>query len=72
MIGPAAAGALIAGVGSGWVFIINALSFVAVLGSLTFLRADRAAAERSGTRPRGNLLEGFRYVCGGPTSRPCC
>ena len=31
MIGPAIAGGLIAGVGSGWVFLINAFSFVAVL-----------------------------------------
>jgi MFS family permease len=33
-IGPAAAGVLIAAVGTGWVFLINAASFVAVLGSL--------------------------------------
>jgi MFS family permease len=62
MIGPAAAGALIAGVGSGWVFIINALSFVAVLGSLIFLRADRLRPNDRATRARGNLLDGFRYV----------
>ena len=62
MIGPAAAGALIAGVGSGWVFIINALSFVAVLGSLMFLRADRLRPNDRSTRARGNLLDGFRYV----------
>ena len=62
MIGPAAAGALIAGVGSGWVFIINALSFVAVLGSLLFLRADRLRPNDRSTRARGNLLDGFRYV----------
>jgi MFS family permease len=62
MIGPAAAGALIAGVGSGWVFIINALSFVAMLGSLIFLRADRLRPNDRSTRARGNLLDGFRYV----------
>src|SRR5476649_1291484 len=38
MIGPAIAGLLIASVGSGWVFLINAMSFVAVLCSLGFLR----------------------------------
>jgi MFS family permease len=62
MIGPAAAGALIAGVGSGWVFLINALSFVAVLGSLLLLRADRLRPDDRSTRARGNLLDGFRYV----------
>src|ERR1700710_1470517 len=40
MTGPAIAGVLIAGVGSGWVFLINALSFVAVLGSLSLLRVE--------------------------------
>ena len=40
MIGPAVAGVLIAGVGTGWVFIINAASFVAVLASLLFLRKN--------------------------------
>ncbi|MEH2562740.1 MFS transporter [Bradyrhizobium sp. AZCC 2289] len=62
MIGPAAAGALIAGVGSGWVFLINALSFVAVLGSLILLRADKLRPDERSTRARGNLLDGFRYV----------
>jgi MFS family permease len=38
MIGPAVAGVLIAGVGTGWVFLINAVSFVAVLVALTRLR----------------------------------
>jgi MFS family permease len=62
MIGPAIAGALIAGVGSGWVFLINALSFVAVLGSLIFLRADRLRPNVRPARAGGSLLEGFRYV----------
>jgi MFS family permease len=60
MIGPAIAGGLIAAVGSGWVFLINALSFVAVLASLAVLRTLPP-----GHRPapaRGGLLEGFRYV----------
>ena len=38
MIGPAVAGLLIASVGTGWVFLINALSFIAVLGALRMLR----------------------------------
>jgi MFS family permease len=62
-IGPAVAGILIAVVGTGWVFLINAASFVAVLCSLGFLRV--AELQRGGTRPtktRGSLVEGFRYV----------
>ena len=60
MIGPALAGSLIAAVGTGWVFLLNAASFVAVLISLTVLRT-LPLRERP-ARTRGSLLEGFRYV----------
>ena len=60
MIGPAIAGGLIAAVGSGWVFLLNGLSFVAVLGSLAFLRTRQPSHRPA--RARGRLLEGFRYV----------
>src|SRR5580704_6039366 len=40
MIGPAIAGILIARVGTGWLFLINAASFGAVLCSLYFLRTS--------------------------------
>ena len=62
MIGPAIAGALLAGVGSGWVFLINALSFVGVFGSLTLLSADKLRPNERPIRKRGSLVEGFRYV----------
>jgi MFS family permease len=62
MIGPALAGVLIAAVGTGWVFLINSLSFVAVLGSLYFLRVDELQRMAKAGRGRGGLIEGFRYV----------
>ena len=61
MIGPAIAGLMIAGVGSGWVFLLNALSFVAVLGALGVVRVDRPATARRGPISSG-LVDGFRYV----------
>jgi MFS family permease len=61
-IGPAIAGGLIAGVGSGWVFLINALSFLAVLCSLSLLRTDRPKSGHRAIGGRGSLVEGFRYV----------
>jgi MFS family permease len=64
MIGPAVAGGLIAGVGTGWVFLLNALSFLAVLGSLSLLRVDQLRRSPRAARARGNLVEGFRYVWG--------
>jgi MFS family permease len=62
MIGPAVAGVLIAAVGSGWLFVINAASFVAVLSSLLLLRVDQLHRSVKAVRGRGGLAEGFRYV----------
>jgi MFS family permease len=62
MIGPAAAGLIIAAVGCGWAFLINAASFVAVLGSLTLLRVDDLHRSARAIHTRGGLVDGFRYV----------
>jgi MFS family permease len=62
MIGPAIAGVLIAAVGSGWVFLINAASFVAVLCSLSLLRVGELHRKDRAPRKRGSLVEGFVYV----------
>ena len=62
LIGPAVAGVLIAGVGSGWVFLINAASFVAVLCSLFFLRTAEFRGNRRAKGTGKGLLDGFRYV----------
>jgi MFS family permease len=62
MIGPAVAGFLIAGVGSGWVFLINAASFAAVIVSLSLLRVGELHRTDRAVRTRGSLAEGFRYV----------
>jgi MFS family permease len=62
MVGPAVAGLLTAAVGAGWVFLINAISFAAVLISLKFLRVSELNSLPKAARKRGNLVEGFRYV----------
>jgi hypothetical protein len=62
MIGPAIAGALIATVGSGWVFLINATSFTAVISSLTFLRIGELHLRSKTPRSQGGLADGFRYI----------
>lgn len=62
MIGPAAAGVLIAAIGSGWAVLINAASFGAVLGSLGLLRVKELHANLRASRSRSSLVEGFRYV----------
>jgi MFS family permease len=65
-VGPAFAGILIATVGEGVCFLVNAASFVAVIASL--LTLDRAALAPSPSAPRspGQLREGLRYVAATP------
>ncbi|QJR15129.1 MFS transporter [Usitatibacter palustris] len=64
MAGPALAGLLIAGVGTGWVFILNFASFSAVIVALLSLRiADLHRHERV-MRKDGSLMDGFRYIRG--------
>jgi MFS family permease len=66
MVGPAAAGLCIAAFGTGWAFVLNGLSFVAVLVSLSFLRRGELHPSQRAARGRGSLGEGFRYLWGRP------
>ena len=62
LLGPALAGILIALVGEGWCFAIDAASYLAVIASLL---AMRIAVARPPAEPTGyltELREGFRYV----------
>jgi MFS family permease len=68
MVGPAIAGIVISAVGSGYVFLINAASFVAVLVALAMLRVDNPTSGRRALS-RGGLTDGFRYVLGRPDLR---
>jgi MFS family permease len=69
MVGPAAAGLCIGAVGTGWAFVINGVSYIAVLGSLMMLRQGELHAREHAVRKRGSLAEGFRYVAGRPDLR---
>jgi len=62
MIGPAVAGLLIAGVGIGWAFLLNGLSFAAVLISMSFFRRSDLRPNPRAHRASGGFLEGLRYV----------
>lgn len=66
MVGPAIAGLLIAGIGTGWVFLINAGSFVAVIVALSVLRVHELHRKERAVRKPGSFIEGFRYVRGRP------
>jgi len=69
MIGPAVAGLLIALVGTGWAFLLNGVSFVAVLISLAFLRAAELRPHARALPAKGRLTEGLRYVWHRPDLR---
>ena len=60
------AGVLIAAVGSGWVFLINAASFTALLCSLCFLCIAEVQAKGRTQRTSKGLVEGIRYVAKRP------
>jgi len=62
VIGPALAGFLIVLFGTGPVFLINAVSYIAVILALRAMRvADLQAAPRT-SRGKGQVREGIRYV----------
>jgi MFS family permease len=62
MIGPAVAGLLIARVGIGWAFLLNGLSFAAVLISMSFFRLPELRSSARAHRTTSGFLEGLRYV----------
>lgn len=65
MIGPAAAGVLIVAFGSGWVFLINAVTFIG-MGIALFLIRPHELIPRVAGASRGGLAAGFRYVAKRP------
>ncbi|MFB9800962.1 MULTISPECIES: MFS transporter [Nocardiopsidaceae] len=64
--GPAIAGLLIAAIGSGPVFLINAASFLAVLGGLWLMRPGELAVTERDPRTKGQTMQGVRYVLARP------
>jgi MFS family permease len=69
MIGPAVAGLLIARVGIGWAFLLNGLSFAAVLISMSFFRLSELRTSARAHRTTSGFLEGLRYVWRKPDLR---
>ncbi len=62
VVGPALAGLLINLVGTGPVFLINGVSYLAVLAGLYSMREAELNPSRPVERGRGQLIEGLRYV----------
>ena len=62
IIGPSVGGVVIAAVGEGWCFALDAVSYVAVLASLRAMRLAPRARQQRETHMREELAAGFRYV----------
>ena len=69
VIGPSIAGILIAGVGIAFCFLINGLSYIAVVLMLYMMRKKELRTELPVEKKSGQLMEGFRYVMATPVIR---
>ncbi|OIK26971.1 MFS transporter [Streptomyces malaysiense] len=66
LVGPAVAGLMITGVGTGWAFLANGLSFAAPIAGLLLMRARELYPVKRTPRGKGQLREGLQYVAGRP------
>jgi MFS family permease len=62
MIGPAVAGVLTVAVGPGWVFMINTLTFLAMLGAIRAIPLSSLRVQPRAAAGKGRIREGLRYV----------
>jgi MFS family permease len=62
LIGPALGGLIIAAVGEGYCFLIDGVSYIAVIVSLLMMTVDRRAARGAAKRVWSELAEGWKYV----------
>jgi len=66
VVGPAAAGALVVTVGYGWPFVIDALSYIAVIAGLVLMRPAELRSAPPQPRRKGQVREGLRYIGSDP------
>ena len=69
VVGPAVAGALITGVGVEWCFIVNFVTYLAVLFALVRMDTTKIRSSPMIAKSGGQLREGLRYVWNEPTLR---
>ena len=69
LIGPALAGVAISLLGEGWCFLLNSLSYVAVLVALFIMRVPRQTHHHEGTKMVASLKIGFSFAFRNPSIR---
>jgi MFS family permease len=62
ILGPAIAGILVASIGEGWCFAINAISYIAVIVGLLLMRIEHPRSLAHEGSPLENIREGFAFV----------
>jgi len=62
LVGPAMAGLLVATIGEGWCFFVNALSYVAVIAGLARMSVERRETIAERRSPVRRVVEGFSFV----------
>jgi MFS family permease len=62
VIGPAVAGILVSIVGEGWCFLLNGVSYLAVIVGLLFIRAGNTPPREPHGSRMDAILEGFRFA----------
>jgi MFS family permease len=66
VVGPAVSGLLVARYGTAAAFVMNGLSFIAVIGALAAIRTEGTPSPRRGLGLRAEIAEGLRYAAGTP------
>jgi MFS family permease len=64
LVGPSVAGVLIAAAGEGWCFLVDGVSYLAVIGSLVMMRLGAAPPRRPEKHALQELRDGVRYAFG--------
>jgi MFS family permease len=64
LVGPAIAGLVVAAFGEGWCFVLDGVSYFAVIASLVMMRLDAVEIKRKTTSMLEQMREGWDYVRG--------
>lgn len=62
LLGPSLAGVLIAATNEGWCFLVDGVSYIAVIASLLMMRVTRDAPQHHGATMLEQLRQGWDYV----------
>ena len=70
IVGPALAGIILAAVGTAWCFVLNGVSFLAVIAGLLLMDVKPYVGAAATESPLKQMREGLNYVWHHPTVRP--